>query len=80
LKASLLQNMKVKPSKAVVHSVAKNERWATRTQCNQLQEPLLANMWVTYGDWTFTETSNGIEEVSVLFVFASGAAEQHRFT
>ena len=35
-------------------------------------------MWVIYGDWTFTETSNGIEEVSVLFVFAFGAAEQQK--
>ena len=35
-------------------------------------------MWVIYGDWTFTETSNGIEEVSVLFVFAFGAAEEQK--
>jgi hypothetical protein len=78
LKASLLQNAKVKPSKTAVHSVAKNKKLATRTQCNQFQGPLFANIWVPYSDWTFTETSNGIEEVSVLFVFAFGAAEKQK--
>jgi len=38
----------------------------------------LANMWVSYGDWTFAETSDKIEEVSVLFVFALEAAEQQK--
>ena len=45
LNASLLQNAKVKPSKTASHLVAKNEKYATRTQCSQLQGPLLANMW-----------------------------------
>jgi len=58
--------------------VAKNEKQVTRTQRNQLHGPLLANMWVYYGDWTFTETSNGIEEVLVFFVFAFEADEQQK--
>jgi hypothetical protein len=78
MKAALLHNAKVKPSNIVVHSVAMNEIYDNLTNCNQLQGPLLAKMWGSYGDWTFTETSNGIEEVSVLFVCAFWAAEQQK--
>jgi hypothetical protein len=45
LKAVLLQNAKVKPSKSVVHSVAKNEKYAALIKCNQLQGTLSANVW-----------------------------------
>jgi hypothetical protein len=38
----------------------------------------MGNMWKSYGDWTVTETSNGIEKASLLFVCAFVADEQQK--